>query len=239
MTENIISNKENKLFRENNKIHIIKENIKEKDSQQTKKQYEYPNRNDYIKVNNNKNQKEFIYFNNKTETPNKYDKININYNYLEEIRDSCPKNKLKQSSPKPKNICETNYCINKISNVRYINGSNKSFSEINYIRNPDLEFISNENIDQIQNKKKFKIIRLEPGQKNTFDRISNCSYNKSGYNNLLNNNLKIIKLKNEDNNNLNYKGKIVKRKYFVNNLNNKKDVKILGRNLNVEIFIRI
>ena len=39
-----------------------------------------------------------------------------------------------------KNNSQTNYALNKISNVRYVNGSNKHISKINYIRSPDIEF---------------------------------------------------------------------------------------------------
>ena len=239
MIEKIISNKENNVYGDNNKIHIIKENIKEKDSNQKLKQYEYQYSYDYLKLNNNKNQKEISKFNNlnnKNETPNVNKKIYINSNYLEESGNSPSKNRLNQSSQKQKYNCETNYSINNISNVRYINGSNKIFSEINYIRNQDLEFISKENIEKKQNIKNGKKNGLECGQKYTFDKISNCSSINLGFASPLVKNDKIMKLKNENINNLNYKGKIVKRKYFINNLNTKKNIKRLGRNLNVEIL---
>ena len=51
---------------------------------------------------------------------------------------------------------DTNYSLNNISNVRYVNGSNKNFSKLNYIRNPDIKFKSHEKSEKKEKKMKKK-----------------------------------------------------------------------------------
>ena len=63
-------------------------------------------------------------------------------NLIETINNKAPVNKILVDGiiGLKKNNSQTNYALNKISNVRYVNGSNKHISKINYIRSPDIEF---------------------------------------------------------------------------------------------------
>ena len=89
-----------------------------------------------------------------------------------------------QSPSKLKCDVETNYSINKITNVKFVNGSNKHFSNMNYIRSPDLQFISNKKSEKIINTERNnnKIIKKEFEEKCLCDQNSNCICGKRRYN---------------------------------------------------------
>ena len=86
-------------------------------------------------------------------------------------------------SPSPskfRSTCETNYSINNISNIKYVNGNNKNLSKINYIRNPDIKFVNHEKSEKIINTKnnKNKIIGKGNEEKCQCDKNASCTCGK-------------------------------------------------------------
>ena len=134
----------------------------------------------YKNVNYNANNK-----NNITEYSNKNNKPNLYINsskipkkrFLSTVKISND-----TSTQLNNNNYETNYALNKISNIRYVNDSNKHISKINYIRSPDIEFNSHE-------KNRKDILKNNNGERNEeciCDKNSKCTCGKRVYNLLLN-----------------------------------------------------
>ena len=132
-------------------------------------------------------------------------------------------------SPYPskfRSTCETNYSINNISNVKYVNGNNKNLSKINLIRNPDIKFVNHEKSEKIINTKnnKNKIIGKEYEEKCQCDKNVACTCGKriniqlyegdaaNNYMNLNNINVNINRSYYEKSNNLRTMKKIGKYK---------------------------
>ena len=229
--DNLITEEIYTLPDEENKNNELENTYQLTKSQQSKRTQTY--KYVYTNINNKKNI---------TEKANNINQINIYKN-----SNNIPKRRVLSTSnlfinpnpPSPSNNnCETNYSLNKISNVRYVNGENKYFSKINYIRSPDIKFKSHE-------KNETSILRGNDDTINTgeiqeeciCDRNLKCTCGKRKYN---------IRLYEEEqglysnhvNKNVNHKKNIVKRNYYmtdrnINNTNNKynntKSVKIYGK----------
>ena len=187
--------------------------------------------------NNNKNHNSSI--SNNINTNNKK-KIYINSkNYLKKGIFS-DKNLHRSPSPlKLKNTCETNYSINNISNVKYVNGNNENVSKINYMRNPEIKFINHE-----KNEKNFHTKNIKNKMINEYEEKCQCDKNVSCTCGKRKENIKLYegKIKNINkniNNYLNHNNKIINRNFYLkpNNLksmNNVKEYKY--ENINVETY---
>ena len=175
---------QNKIITERNNTSLYDKNKNakiEEISQITKSyKYVYTNTNNTQKISNKVKNK------NITENSNHL-AFNNNMNKMKYI----PKNQIlslgnitNQSPSKLKCDVETNYSINKITNVKFVNGSNKHFSNMNYIRSPDLQFISNKKSEKIINTERNnnKIIKKEFEEKCLCDQNSNCICGKRRYN---------------------------------------------------------
>ena len=88
------------------------------------------------------------------------------------------------SSKKLKANCETNYSINQITNVKYVNGTNKKISKNNYKRFPDIFFKSKEKSKEImQSDNNDNIIKKDLSSECLCDINSKCICGKRKYNN--------------------------------------------------------
>ena len=120
---------------------------------------------------NNDNNSENIYRIKKTEKKiktqtNKYKYVYSNINNQKTVTENSINNNINADNMYKRKIlnsenmlnndiplnCETNYSINKLTNVRFVNGSNKNFSKLNYIRNPDIKFKSHEKSEKKRKK---------------------------------------------------------------------------------------
>ena len=91
------------------------------------------------------------------------------------------------SPKKLKPNCETNYSINQITNVKYVNGTNKKMSKNNYKRFPDILFKSKEKSKEtIQSDGNDNIIEKELSTQCLCDINSKCTCGKRRYNNEMN-----------------------------------------------------
>ncbi len=198
-------------------------------SQQSKRTQTY--KYVYSNINNKKNI---------TEKANNINQINMykNSNNIPKKRVLSTSNLfISQRPPSPlNNNCETNYSLNKISNVRYVNGENKHFSKINYIRSPDIKFKSHEkNETSILKGNDCTINNGEIQEECICDRNLKCTCGKRRYN---------IRLYEEEqglysnhvNNNIYHKRNMVNRNInnINNNYNNKKNIKIYEKTNNLQ-----
>ena len=190
----------NKIIKENINVNINNNNIKENSNLKNNVKY-----NNNIKKNINNKINNNIYLNSK----------NIS---KKEIISENHKN---QSPANLKNNCETNYSINKASNIKYVNGSNKEFSQINFKGNPQL---LNHNYSEkvIHTKKRSKFIKGENSEKCICDKNVKCICGKRIKNKNIYEKGKIMNLNKVNNNILNPNKKIIRRNYYVNtdNINN-------------------
>ena len=153
---------------------------------------------------------------------------------------------LYQSPSKLKNNCKTYSSINNISNIKYINGTDKNISEKYCIRNPDIQFITQENGKKlIQSKCTKKNIGQELEEKTIYDSNSNYIRDRRKIiNRKLYEERKLRDLKNGKSNILNIKRKIINHDYCNNennitNINNniiKKNSKKMIKKHNIETY---
>ena len=91
------------------------------------------------------------------------------------------------SHKKLKANCETNYSINQITNVKYVNGTNKKMSKNNYKRFPDIFFNSKEkNKGKIKSDNIDNIIKKDLSTECLCDINSKCMCGKRKYNKEIN-----------------------------------------------------
>jgi len=87
------------------------------------------------------------------------------------------------SPKKLKANCETNYSINQITNVKYVNGTNKKISKNNYKRFPDIFFKSKEKSkEKIKLDENDNIIKKDFSSQCLCDINSKCTCGKRKYN---------------------------------------------------------
>ena len=160
--------------------------------------------------------------NNITESPNNNNKSNIyiNSSKVPKKTRTISNVNINNSSPiQLESNCETNYSLNKITNLRYVNGSNKHISKVNYIRSPDIKFKSHEKDREGISKENNNINNNgERYEECICDKNSKCKCGKRRYNYLLYE-------EEQENNNINKKRKIIKRKNYINNNNNYNNLK--------------
>ena len=250
-----ITGKNSKLIKNNYNNHNIMKTTQVTNSEQSiktqtfKYKYVYSNTN----TNNIKDIKENSFINNNSNLEKNninnisYIRINSKNNTKKQLS---PKNKLLRS-PSPlyeKTNCETNYSINKISNVKYINGNDKKISDLNYIRKPDKKFINHDNNEQIlYTKNKKYIMRGENEEKCRCDINDKCTCGKRRNIIKMNQDGVMMSINKENDYYLNNKSTIsqnvnekknVKTKYvnyLTDNINRKKHIKKLERK-NVETY---
>ena len=210
------------------------------------------------KANDNNN------FKNSRNNANIEDNINNNNNSRNIPRKKIlsPEDISDESPSRLKCNCETNYSINNLTNVKYVNGSNRNISQKSYVREPDIKYKSYRNEEKITEVDDSNI-PLEENDNNTnkctCDVNSECTCGKRKYNNhgLYEEN-KMVSFKiesseekdniiidnnsnNENDNNLNNNNKkFINRNYYVfeNDANNKRNIRNVRYNndgtINVE-----
>ena len=193
--KNIITEKNNVSLDNKTNNHNLKISTQITESQQSiktqtnKYKYTYSNstnnkiaqeNSNITSISNNKNIKDTDTTNNKTTKNNK--KIYINSkNYIKNGIVTANHSRQPPSPLEFEHKYETNYSINNISNVKYVNGNNKNISKINYTRNPDIKFINHEKSEKIihtRNINKNKIIGNENDEKCQCDKNVTCTCGK-------------------------------------------------------------
>ena len=212
-------------------------------------------------INNKNNNNTFKHSRNNTNIEENINTYNNNSRNIPRKKISSSGDISDESPSRLKCNCETNYSINNLTNVKYVNGSNKKISQKSYIRVPDIKYKSYKNEEKIS-EEDVNNIPLEENENNTdkctCDVNSECTCGKRKYNNegLYDEN-KMVSFKLEtseekdniiiDNNsnnanddNLNNKRKFINRNYYVfeNEGNNKRNIKNVRYNndgtINVE-----
>ena len=240
---NNITEKYTTYLQDKNTNHKIKQTIQITSTEQSIKTQTGKYKYSYSNINNNKIKEENVIINNNNikENSNLKNNIKINNNIKNNNNNiinnniylnnkNFKKNEIisdNQENRCPldlKNNCETNYSINKITNVKYVNGSNKNDSQLNDKRNTKL---LNHNYSEkvINIKKRNKYIKGENSEKCVCDKNAKCKCGKRINNNKIYEKRKIMNLNKVNNNILNHNQKIIKKNYYVNidNINNLKN----------------
>ena len=226
LKENLNINSTNNNYIDNTKYML--EEILEKSDNDVNKRNKFDNDENHINTSNSThmNKKKIL----STEAQSNESPSKLNFNY------------------------ETNYSINNLVNVKYINGSNKNIYQKSYIRTPDIKYRAYKNKQNISKTDNSNII-LEENNSHTDnyldDANSDCTFRKRKYNrhcsyeeNKIETSEEKDSINNENNkNNLNYnylnnKRKIINTKYYEfghnTNMRNIKNVRYNGRIIKVE-----
>ena len=213
------------------------------------------------KTNSNNNNNTFKNSRNNTNIEENLNTYNDNSRNIPRKKILSSENISDESPSRLKCNCETNYSINNLTNVKYVNGSNKKISQKSYVRVPDIKYKSYKNEEKIS-EEDVKNIPLEENEnitdKCTCDVNSECTCGKRKYNNQgLYDENKMVSFKLEtseekdniinDNNsynanddNFNNKRKFINKNYYVfeNDANNKRNIRNVRYNndgtINVE-----
>ena len=241
--------KNNMLITERNNTSLYgnNENTKVEKASKVTKSYQYV----YTNTSNKTNKSYIENKSNITTNSNNlgFNKVNSKCKYIPRRKLFSSENITNQSPSKLKCNVETNYSINTISNVKYINGSNQNISNINYIRNPDLKFMNFNNNEKLNIAgKNNKIVNNEYEEKCLCDQNANCTCGKRKYNRYdrqLYEESKVTNLKQGNNKYLNHDIKFIKKTYYendnntinntnYNNIYNKKYIKNYEKTQNFE-----